>query len=76
MPRPLVTSAQVGRGQREEGRGLLFSQWQVNADRGWMAAPDSRRSHRDFEGNGSIPNGEEVRNARDTGVQTDAKVQG
>lgn len=53
-----------------------FSQWQVNADRDWMAASDSRRSYGDFEGNRSIPNGEEVRNVRDTGVQTDAKVQG
>ncbi|KAK9981357.1 hypothetical protein ABG768_000902 [Culter alburnus] len=41
-----------------------------------MAASDSRRSYGDFEGNRSIPNGEEVRNVRDTGVQTDAKVQG
>ncbi|KTF87745.1 hypothetical protein cypCar_00012994 [Cyprinus carpio] len=40
-----------------------------------MAASDSRRSHRDFEGNRSVPNGEEARNVRDTGVQTDTKVQ-
>uniref|UniRef100_A0A671MMA1 Cytidine and dCMP deaminase domain-containing protein 1 n=1 Tax=Sinocyclocheilus anshuiensis TaxID=1608454 RepID=A0A671MMA1_9TELE len=41
-----------------------------------MAASDSRRSHRDFEGNRSIPNGEEVRNVRDTGVQTDVQGHG
>ncbi|XP_050966622.1 cytidine and dCMP deaminase domain-containing protein 1 [Labeo rohita] len=41
-----------------------------------MAASDSRPSHRDFEGNGSISNGEDVSNVRDSAVQTDAKVQG
>ncbi|XP_059408690.1 cytidine and dCMP deaminase domain-containing protein 1-like [Carassius carassius] len=41
-----------------------------------MAASDSRRSQRDFEGNRSIPNGEEEHNVRDTGVQTDTRVQG
>jgi len=47
-----------------------FSQRQVNVDRDWMAASDSRWPCRDGEGNRSIPS------VRETGVQTDAKVQG
>ncbi|XP_056312618.1 cytidine and dCMP deaminase domain-containing protein 1 [Danio aesculapii] len=41
-----------------------------------MAESNSWRSHRESDGNRSIPNGDDARNVRETGVQTDAKVQG
>lgn len=41
-----------------------------------MAASGSRRSGLDFDGNGSVSNGDESRYVSDAGVQTDARVQG